>query len=177
MSGVGSFFDQFLPGGNDAIEKAVSNVSATAVSTLTTLTSTTEALSSNNTPLFSASVQEDDNESSSIPLSYILGATTLLALTSIIAFLAVRKREKKLEVGETYECEPYDDDIYKDNPGFTEVYLEPRIQPVYDLSHPTYDLSHPSCENPTYGLSYGNPTYTYQTQPLYDLAGDSTINE
>lgn len=144
MSGIGSFFEILLQERNGNIERISSGVTDT-FTTFTTLTTET---------VFSPSIQEDENSSSSIPLSYILGATSLLALSSILLFLAVRKREKKLEEGETYKCEPYNNHNYTQNPNFTEVYLEPQIQPIYDITHPSSD----------------NLTYTYQ-KPLYDLEG------
>ena len=114
----------------------------------TTLSTSTPLLESQDAEVVAASGTDDSN-GSSMNMGYVLGATSLLAVSSIIVYFLTKKSKDK-ELTESYDCEEppksFDNQMYLVP---SECYYDNVNEQKYDLS--THD-----------GL--------YEESPMYDLA-------
>lgn len=150
-------------------------LSSSITSSLTTTLTTTSALLtkaiqnttlSTSTPLLESQDIEavaasgtDDSSDSSMNMGYILGATSILAVASVIVYF-ITKKSKDKELIETYDCEV-------------------TTQPTQCLENPTY-LTPSDCyynevdSRMDNEINYDLSTMTelYEQTPLYDLASE-----
>lgn len=131
-----------------SLTTTLTTTSALLTKVIQNTTSSTLLLESQDTEVVAAS-GSDDSDGSSMNMGYVLGATSLLAVSSIIVYFLTKKSKDK-ELTESYDCEEPPKSF--DN----QMYLVPSDCYYDNINEQKYDLSTHD------GL--------YEQTPMYDLA-------
>jgi len=151
----------------------LSTLSSTTLSTLSsttlsTLSSTTSSIG-NNLSVFDESKSEQNaaDRETTFPLSYVLGVTTLLAISSILTFLLIKHKKKEPRIEELYvyhdnNTEP-SEYTYQSNSN----YLQPQISEE-NFQNNYYSEADNECVE-LYCLASSSDSETYDNSSFYDI--------
>jgi hypothetical protein len=151
----------------------LSTLSSTTLSTLSsttlsTLSSTTLSSIGNDLSVFdeSKSDQNATGRETTFPLSYVLGATTLLAISSILTFLLIKHKKKESRIEELYVYHDNNTDpleTYQSNSN----YLQPQISEE-NFQNNYYSEAGNECVE-LYCLASSIDSETYDNSSFYDI--------
>ena len=151
----------------------LSTLSSTTLSTLSsttlsTLSSTTSSIG-NNLSVFdeSKSDQNDTGRETTFPLSYVLGATTLLAISSILTFLLIKHKKKEPRIEELYVYHDNNTDPLEYTYQSNSNYLQPQISEE-NFQNNYYSEAGNECVE-LYCLASSSDSETYDNSSFYDI--------
>ena len=121
---------------------------------------------------FSNETISENNETS---LTYILGGTTLLAISSIIALIVIKRKEREKVLEEDYVCQPV---VMQSNYETEACYLQPQsINNSYysglendDVPRMSYNNTYNMASNNTHLYDIATTHEEYVDDTLYDMA-------
>ena len=168
-SGSSGMLADFL----SSLTTTLSTLSSTTLSTLSsttlsTLSSTTSSIG-NNLSVFdeSKSDQNDTGRETTFPLSYVLGATTLLAISSILTFLLIKHKKKEPRIEELYVYHDNNTDPLEYTYQSNSNYLQPQISEE-NFQNNYYSEAGNECVE-LYCLASSSDSETYDNSSFYDI--------
>ena len=152
----------------DFLSSLTTTLSTLSSTTLSTLSSTTSSIG-NNLSVFDESKSEQNaaDRETTFPLSYVLGVTTLLAISSILTFLLIKHKKKEPRIEELYvyhdnNTEP-SEYTYQSNSN----YLQPQISEE-NFQNNYYSEADNECVE-LYCLASSSDSETYDNSSFYDI--------